>query len=613
MTQVEPPVGDPTSAVTLSELGQNGRLARASSGTRDWLTRGAHGRELSIAGLGSVLLAVAMIWLIPPYAVRVVTAGAKTVPIADPAHTIVGDVGDPTAQAWLVGWGGHALTHGLRGLWDTNAFYPDKYGLALNDSLLGYAPAGLIGSGVVGAVLRYNILFVLAFALAFLGGYALLRQLGANKVAAAVAGAALAYAPWRYGHDGHLNILSTGGITLALAMLARGHGLSFTRGYLAERVRPGWAFAGWLVAAWQVSLGFGVGLGFVYVLAALCLITLIAWLIHRPRLSIRLIVGDLIGGLVFTAVTGYFAYAYQHVRELNPHVTRDWDYVAFFSPTLRGLLVAPQSSLPWGTLHNDARTALGGAPTEKVLLCGYALYLLAFAGLFLSRWSPAQRLLLLFGVVVGVSFALGTNGPIYRLLYLYVPGFDGSRTPGRLILWPTLCLAILAAGLVTQLAEVARRGAKPKWSVGEARLLTVPLLVLVLAEGLPDLHHPQTPAKPAAMALASAHAPIMVLPSDDSIDLHVLLWSTDGFPAIVNGAASYTTPNRQSIRDVMTTFPSEPALDRLHQLGIRSVVLLRNRVQGTPYEPLLNIPDVPGITRHDVGSDVVYTIDTNTK
>ncbi|MEK8106396.1 hypothetical protein NKG94_16455 [Micromonospora sp. M12] len=39
-------------------------------------------------------------------------------------------------------------------------------------------------------MLRYNILFVLAFALAFLGGYALLRQLGADKVAAAVAGAA---------------------------------------------------------------------------------------------------------------------------------------------------------------------------------------------------------------------------------------------------------------------------------------------------------------------------------------------------------------------------------------------------------------------------------------
>ncbi|MEK8106397.1 hypothetical protein NKG94_16460 [Micromonospora sp. M12] len=152
-------------------------------------------------------------------------------------------------------------------------------------------------------------------------------------------------------------------------MLARGHGFSFTRGYLAERVRPGWAFAGWLVAAWQVSLGFGVGLGFVYVLAALCLITLTAWLIHRPRLSRRLIVGDLIGGLVFTAVTGYFAYAYQHVRELNPNVTRDWDYVAHFSPTLRGLLVAPQSSLPWGTLHNDARTALGGVPTER---CCYA-------------------------------------------------------------------------------------------------------------------------------------------------------------------------------------------------------------------------------------------------
>ncbi|HEY0536409.1 MAG TPA: hypothetical protein VGD29_32890 [Actinoplanes sp.] len=563
--------------------------------------------EWAFATVGSVLLAIAMVWLIPPYASDLFSGGVKPATIADPAHTIIGDGGDSTAQAWLIGWDGHSLLHGLQGLWATNAFYPDKYALALNDSLFGYVPAGLIGNGAVAAVLRYNILFVLAFALAFVGGYALLRQLGANPVASALAGAALAYAPWRYGHVAHLNVLSTGGITLAFAMLARGHGWSLTHGFRRDRVRPGWAVAGWLVAAWQVSLGFAVGLGFVYMLAVAFLCGLLGWLVRgRPALGRRLIVSDLAGGVVFTVVTLYFAYAYQQIRDLYPNVTRSWDYVAAFSPKLRGLLVSPGFSLLWGERHEDARTALGNAANEKALLCGFALYLLAFAGVFVSVWTLRQRLLMLAGTALGVSFALGTNGPTYRLLYLYLPGFDGSRTPGRLILWPTILLAVLAAGFVTELARTAREATFPQWSVAAARVLTVPLLLVVLAEGMPDMAHVATPAEPAAMKVAPA--PLMVLPSDDGVDSNVMLWSTDGFPEMVNGVASYTTPNHQAIRDVMQTFPSRPSLDLLQQWGIRSVVVVRDRVAGTPYEGVLNAPAVPGISRQDIGPDVLFTL-----
>ena len=58
----------------------------------------------------------------------------------------------------------------------------------------------------------------------------------------------------------------------------------------------------------------------------------------------------------------------------------------------------------------------------------------------------------------------------------------------------------------------------------------------------------------------------------------------------------------------MQTFPSRPSVDRLHQLGIRSVVVIRNRVSGTPYEPVLNAPVAPGVTRRDIGPDILYLI-----
>jgi hypothetical protein len=552
----------------------------------------------------------------------VFSAGLIRNGFADPVHTIIGDGADPTGQAWLLAWNGHAILHDPGALWDTNMFYPDHDALAFNDSLLGYAPAGFVGNGMGAAILRYNIVFVLAFAFAALGGYALARQLGANRVGAAIAGAAFAYAPWRYGQDGHLNILSTGGIALALAMLARGHGWSLRRGYRPERVRPGWALAGWLVAAWQISLGFGVGLPFFYVLAGVCLVAAGVWLVTGRRpLPRRLVVLDLAGGVVFAAVSGAMAYAYQHVRAAHPETLRSLDYVSLFSPTPRSLIVAPRTSLPWGTWHEAARQALGVAATEKGLLCGYVLYGLAGCGLFMSVWPVRRRVFLALGVVAGTLFALGTNGPLFRLLYLYLPGFDGSRTPGRLIVWPTLLLGLLAAGFVTELARVVREVTVRDWApVSDGtgsprdfrsvavRIVTVPLLLAVLFEGLPKMDHVNMPAAPAV--LAAARSPMMVLPSDDGVDLNVMLWSTNGFPVIANGTSSVITPARQQLRDVMQSFPSQSSVAKLRELGIHSVVVVRERITGPPYQLALDGTIVGlGITRQTIGPDLLYTID----
>jgi hypothetical protein len=564
--------------------------------------------EWTLAGAGSLVLAVLMIWILPPMVLVVASAGTVRNGFADPVHTIIGDSADPTGQAWLLAWTGHAVLHEPGRLWDTNAFYPEHDGLAFNDTLLGYVPAGLVGNGMGAAVLRYNILFVLAFALASLGAYALARQLGANRVGAAVAGAAFAYAPWRYGHEGHLNILSTGGIALALAMLARGHAWSLRYGYRPDRVRPGWALAGWLVAAWQISLGFGVGLPFFYVLAGAVVVAAGGWLVGgRPRLPRRLVLADLAGGLAFAAVSGALAWAYLRVRAAHPETARSLDYVAVFSPPPRGFLVAPHSSLPWGAWHEAARAALGQIPPEKTLLCGYVLYVVAVLGLLTSAWTVRQRCFLAAGVVVGVLLSLGTNGPLFALPYRYLPGFDGSRTPGRLIVWPTLLLGILAAGFVTELARQVRAATIADARRFVVRLVTVPLLACVLIEGLPKMDHVGVPAAPQAMA--GAAAPLMVLPTDERNDLNVMLWSTNGFPVLADGASSVVTPVRQQLRDLMQTFPSAPSVARLRQLGIRSVVVVRDRAVGTPYEAALYASiDGLGITRRPVGPDLLYTI-----
>ena len=199
-------------------------------------------RELAGIALLGVVIALAMHWPLPLHMGR----------------DIAQDLGDPLVQAWQVAWDGHALAHQPARLFQANTFWPMPDSLAVSDALVGYAPAGLIGSGVHAAVARYDALFLFAYALCFAGAWLLARELGANRAGAAVAGLAFAYAPWRLEQEGHLHVISSGGIALTLFLLLRGY----------RRNSAPTILAGWLVAAWQFSLGFTLGLMLLYLLAA---------------------------------------------------------------------------------------------------------------------------------------------------------------------------------------------------------------------------------------------------------------------------------------------------------------------------------------------------------
>ncbi|WP_430784943.1 hypothetical protein [Actinoplanes sp. G11-F43] len=223
--------------------------------------------EWALAAYASCLLAVAMTWPALRY----------------PMHTLPQDLGDPARQAWQVAWAGHILSSNPVRLWQSNAYFPEPFSFAFGDTLIGYAFAGMIGTGPSAAILRYNVLFVLAHALLVFGAYVLVRQLGARKTGAAVAAVAFAYAPWRLAQEGHLDIISAGGIPLALAMLARAHGYSLRHGLRPERRHAGWAAGGWLVATWQLMLGFSLAIPFAYVLGLLLVVITIAGLYRHLR------------------------------------------------------------------------------------------------------------------------------------------------------------------------------------------------------------------------------------------------------------------------------------------------------------------------------------------
>ena len=117
----------------------------------------------------------------------------------DLSTTVPGDAGDPVLVAWIIAWPGHALTS-LQSLWSTNAFSPLANTLAFSDPLLGYLPFGLVGEGPGAALVRYNLVLLFTYSLAFAGTWVLVRQLGLGRAAALVAATAFALTrggrPW---------------------------------------------------------------------------------------------------------------------------------------------------------------------------------------------------------------------------------------------------------------------------------------------------------------------------------------------------------------------------------------------------------------------------------
>jgi hypothetical protein len=549
-------------------------------------------RELLVLVAGACLLSVVMHWPL------VLHLGAD----------IPKDLGDPLAEAWQLAWGGHALAHRPLHFFQSNQFWPLDDTLAFSDALVGYAPAGLFGSGPAAAVVRYDVVFLFAYVLAFVGAYLLGRELGLGPGGAAVAGAAFAFAPFRLEQDGHMQVISSGGIPLALGLGVRGYRLG----------RPGWVIAAWAVATWQLSIGFTLGLPLAYLLAAVGAIAAIVWLRRgRPRLDRGLALATVAGAVLFAAAGFALSRPYVRVADAHPGARRTAAEVEAFSGPPWIFLVAPDENLVWGGATTSLRDGLENIP-EKTLFPGLVILALAIAGLSSSAYPRPLRRALGVGVVVVSILALGfrAGGGLlwpYRIVYELLPGWQAIRVPGRLVTMSSLGLALLAGAGAQRamLGGAARR--LSRWGGGTAIAAVCVLAIVVEGRGLPfdpfdNQAQPSVP--PVPPSVARVPAPQLHLPAERAADnRRYLLWSTDGFPAIVNGRSSLNPAFTERLIARMEPFPDRSTVGLLSRLGVRSVILHTNRVHGTPWRgaarrPIAHLP-LTRTRRHDL---VVYEI-----
>jgi hypothetical protein len=556
---------------------------------------------------------------------------------------IAPDLGDPVRTAWEIAWVGHALLHSPLHLFDSNAFYPHPLSLAFSDSLLGYGPAAFFGSGTVAALMRYNLLFLFAWSLCFVGAWLLARELGTGKVGAAAAGAAFAYAPYRVTEAGHLHVISAGGIPLSLFLLLRGYRRS-SRGLLA---------AGWIVAAWQMSLGFTLGLQFAYLLALLALLAAVWWWRERTRstparpdgeaptartghasspgfaASLRRLPRELVaitcvGVALCGAISVYQARPYLKVAAEYPTAKRTLKEVENYSSGPWAFLSASSENRVWGSITAGAREHVH-SKNEDVFFPGAAIALLALLGLASSIYTRRLRIGLACGVAACSILALGMGltgaGYPYRLLYDFAPGWNGVRVPGRVFTLATLFLALLSAAGAWRLAEIARTWGAGLGLRGGGRMVAAVgalLVVGLVGEGAGHLAHPVVPQP--AKAEIGLVGPIMDLPTDGAADRLWQYFSTEGFYKIPLGNSTFDIPATDDLRGGMEGFPDRASVEKLRYYGVKTVVL-HTVVATLPGIKLPAIPEPPnaraaatksiaglGITRHQVGSVVIYEI-----
>jgi hypothetical protein len=302
-------------------------------------------------------------------------------------------------------------------------------------------------------------------------------------------------------------------------------------------------------------------------------------------------VATVAGGLAVLATAVLLALPYLEVADDHPEAERTKETLVRASGPPAMYLSAPPDNTVWGGATSAMRERLTSVP-EQSLFPGVAIVLLAIACLALRWYGRGWRIGLALGALLCAWLALGFHSDgwpwPYELLYDYAPGWDSSRTPGRLNTLTSLALALLAGGGAAALAARTRH----------AGVLGALLVAVVLFEGS-GFGAPQPTVPKSPIAFGSLAAPQLHLPMSVEGNRRYQLWSADGFPDMVNGRASFIPTFTSELARDVEGFPDRASVDRLRELGVRTVVV--HDGEPKPVEGL-------GLRRERRGAVVVYHV-----
>ncbi len=494
---------------------------------------------------------------------------------------IADDPGDPVLNIWLLWWNAQ-MTPLTEAWWNAPMMWPMAGSMALSEHLLGLSvvatPLQWLGVSPIGA---YNVCFILTFALSGFFAYLLGRELTGSRFAAICAGIAFACAPYRAGQLGHIQVISSQWMPLALL------GLHAYRRTSATRWLAVFGIA-WLLQA----LSNGYYLLFFPVLVVLWLAWFVDWR-RAPRPGVAMITAWVVASLPLLPIL----LKYREIHE-RWGLTRKVAAIRDFSAVPASFTHAAPLLRFWreGAAENS----------EQYLFTGVAVVLLALAGLALILFRKtrpivaANRAPIVFYAIAAVIIGVLTLGPggsgdgpasPYRPYswLLWLPGFSGLRVSARFAMLSTLCVAIAASLGVAYLSKVLT--ISRRWRVLAGAVVVAGLFVDGMTRAVP------VAAPPAKVILpGSQQAAVIELPLDNTdVSIEAMYRSMFHRQPLVNGYSGHFPPHYQ----ILSLSLWRGDTSALFYLARRRplVIVINDRLpHGGSFKDL--IQKVPGIQTH---------------
>ena len=471
-------------------------------------------------------------------------------PLSVPPHD------DAYFSMWRLAWIAHQLPRDPTHLFDGNTLYPAKDTLAYSDAVLlqGVMGAPLIWLGAP-VVFAYNLHILATFVLCALGMFLLVRDVTGNPAAGLVAGVIFAFAPYRFDHYVHLELVSAQWMPFALWMLHR----TLQSGRLTDGLMTG-------------AFGALQGLSCVYLMVFFATVmAVLAPLLFfwTPAALRRRALRPLGAGALLTVVVlGLYMVPYRAARGIVGErgvgerilYAAGPDYIA---------------ALPESIVYGRLTGSIG--LHEKRLFPGFVAILLAAIAL----WPPLDRRRAAYAIALAlaVDISFGHRGVVGALLQDHVAVYRGLRVVARIGAVVLMLLAVLAGFGVARLLAAVRGRDTPMLATIALTLVVVveyamwPMRLEAVDTQPGEVYrwlHDQPPGVVAEFPMpASWKKPFELGLHESRFSYNsTLTWNP-----IVNGYSGFWPPSYINLIHDVEGFPSDYSMHALGKTGVDYLIL----------------------------------------
>lgn len=474
---------------------------------------------------------------------------------------------------WMLAWDTHAFTHQPRAIFEANIYYPERHTLAYSENLIGSA---VFAAPVLwltdNPVLAMNLVALLSCVLCGLGAYVLARRVGIGEAGATLAGLVFAFSPPRFFRLSQMHLTTIQWVPFALASL---------HAYLDNGRRRDL----WLAIAFFTLQALTSGHGAVFLIV--CALGLVVYRVAMGEpIALARRVRDIgLPGLALLAPTLLMFAPYLAVqREMGLKRTLDnWGVSwASFAASPTHVHAWILSLIPAARINERA---------DAFLFPGYLPILLALIGVGcvalgqgpdpkdISRRSTIRDATMFYALLTLVSIWLSMGPPVglWPLVY-WLPGMNFIRVPSRFMVLAVLGLAILGGIGFDRLAARFDSRKRLVFAIAIGVLLVAEFAAAPLGTEAYVVERPAIDRwldgqpKPFAVAEVPLANPRHLGPWERR-HTEFMLHATAHWQKTVEGYSGLRPPLHTKLYEQLTTFPDEPSIRALGDLGVTYVVI----------------------------------------